>query len=244
MFHDEDENRRHYDSVSGEKRALYFQRFDTNILDENPIVADLLSKAFDDLFFQTENCVLDLGCGTAFYYPLLAKHAKQLIGVDVSRKMLGAAKAFLDDRQLSHCHLIQGSAMHLPFPDQSFDVVHCWDFLHHVEKVSETIQEISRVLKPNGRLIAVEPNLVNPSITWYHLRRRSEWRLFWQNQLTIPRLLRSEFEVKVSYDNTIISFLNERTHWIWLAANWLTSIRLFRILSFRYVIEATQRTAR
>ena len=150
MFHDEEENRRHYDTVSGQKRALYFQRFDTNILDENPIVANLLTKAFDDLFPAKVNHLLDLGCGTAFYYPLLARHAGQIIGVDVSGEMLMAAKMFIKERGLTSCRLVQGSAMRLPFPNQTFDVVHCWDFLHHVEDVPATIREISRVLKPNG----------------------------------------------------------------------------------------------
>ena len=115
--------------------------------------------------------------------------------------------------------MLECSALELPVESASIDVVHCWDFLHHVSDLQQTIREIVRVLKPGGRFIAIEPNLMNPSITWYHARRRSEWRLFTQNQFSLPSKLRDNFDLSVQYDNTIISFLNERTHWIWKAAN-------------------------
>ena len=241
MFHDVDQNRRHYDEVTSQKQELYFQRFDTGILDDNPIVAGLLSEAFRELFPEQEGHVLDLGCGTAFYFPLLAARVESLVGVDVSGEMLLAARQLAMEKRLDNCEFIQGSALQLPFANDSFDAIHCWDFFHHVADVPRTIAEIERVLKPNGRLIATEPNLINPSITWYHLRRRHEWRLFLQNQFTIPRSLRHSFDIELRYDNTIISFLNEKTQWIWRAANALTSVWPFGVLSFRYVIDARLR---
>lgn len=241
MFHDQKENRLHYDGVSGEKRELYYQRFDAAILDQNPIVAGLLSSAFENLFPSRVGDLLDLGCGTGFYYPLLKRHADRITGVDVSREMLRDARQTILANGLEHCHVIESSAFDLPLKDQSFDVVHCWDFFHHVSNVGGTLSEITRVLKPNGRLILVEPNLINPSITWYHARRRSEWRLFLQNQFTLPRKLREDFEWEIRYDNTIISFLNSKTHWIWKAADRFTSVRPFHLMSFRYVIDATLR---
>lgn len=244
MFHNQDQNRKHYDLVSGDKQALYFQRFDTQILDSNPIVARLLTKAFDEMFPSPSGepsggQLLDVGCGTGFYYPLLSQHAQAVIGVDVSRAMLDEADRLIERQQLKNCRVQECSALDLPFEDAVFDTVHCWDVLHHVSDVSKTLSEIDRVLKPGGRFIAVEPNLLNPSITWYHARRRSEWRLFTQNQFSLVRPLRKKnFDVKVRYDNTIISFLNERTEWIWKAANTFTSVWPLHMMSFRYVMDA------
>ncbi|QDT10619.1 class I SAM-dependent methyltransferase [Planctomycetes bacterium K23_9] len=243
MFHDVDQNRQHYDNVTTGKKPLYFQRFDTEILDNNPIVADLVAKAFQKMFPTPAGDMLDLGCGTGFYYPLLSQHARSIVGVDVSSEMLAEADRLIQDRGLSNCRVEEGSAMKLPLEDASMDVVHCWDFLHHVADIPQTLSEVERVLKPGGRFIAIEPNLMNPSITWYHARRRSEWRLFTQNQFTLPKHLRDRFVLSTNYDNTIISFLNPRTHWIWKAANAITSVKPLHLLSFRYTIDATKKVA-
>lgn len=241
MLHNLDQNRQHYDRVSGEKHALYYQRFDKTILDNNLIVANLVSRMYEKLFPQPAGNLLDLGCGTGFYYPLLSRHAESIVGVDVSTSMLEEARQLIAERQLSHCRVTECSALDLSFEDDSFEVVHCWDVLHHVSDIPRTLAEIQRVLKPGGRLIAIEPNLLNPSITWYHARRRSEWRLFTQNQFSLVRQLQKSFDVTVCYDNTIISFLNQRTHGLWKAVNAFTSIWPFRALSFRYIIDASKR---
>lgn len=241
LFHNLQQNREHYDRVTSEKRPLYYQRFDADLLENNPIVADLLCSAFDRMFPESVGDLLDLGCGTGFYFPILSTHAKSVVGVDVSDAMLEDARLLIDERGLDNCSVKACSALELDFPNESLDVVHSWDFLHHVSDIPKTLAEISRVLKPGGRYIAVEPNVMNPSITWYHARRRSEWRLFTQNQLSLPRHMRDSFEMNIRYDNTIISFLNERTHWLWKAVNTFTSIKPFHLMSFRYVIDASKK---
>ncbi|MEL6105776.1 MAG: class I SAM-dependent methyltransferase [Planctomycetota bacterium] len=241
MFHNLEENRSHYDRVSGEKRKLFFERFDTEILESNRIVAGLIEANFEKLFPSSAGKLLDVGCGTGFYYPLLSRHADSIVGVDVSRSMLDVAEHLFTERHLENCRVLECSALELCFDDQSFDTILCWDFLHHVSDTGKALDEISRVLKPGGRFIAIEPNLLNPSIFWYHARRRSEWRLFTQNQFSLTRPLRKTFDIQVSYDNTIVSFLNERTKWIWDSVDRLTSIAFFRRLSFRYVIDGTKR---
>jgi len=240
MFHDLNENRRHYDRVLHSKPSLYYERFDVNLLNNRTFVAELVRQAFQSVFPEKAGDLLDLGCGTGFYFPLLSQHADRLVGMDVCVPMLEEANAVIEQNDLKHCSVVQGSAMEIPFDDSSMDVVHAWDFLHHVSDIPTVLQEIHRVLRPGGRFVAFEPNLLNPSITWYHARRRSEWRLFKQNQFSIPRKLRRNFDVTVRYDNTIISFLNERTLWIWKAANRFTSVWPLDRVSFRYIIEATR----
>ncbi len=237
MFHDLKENEQHYDRVLLSKPSLYYERFAEDILETRPIVARLLEKAFEGLFPEKTGSILDLGCGTAFYFPILAKHAEQLIGIDVCQPMLDQAEHMIATRNLTNCKVLRSSAFEIPVDDHSIDVVHSWDFLHHVSDLNQVFSEIRRVLKPGGRYVAVEPNLLNPSITWYHARRRSEWRLFTQNQFTMPRQLRRYFDVKICFDNTIISFLNEKTFWIWKNADRLTSVWPFGCLSFRYIMD-------
>jgi SAM-dependent methyltransferase len=231
----------HYRQVIEEKTDEYYERFDPFILDKRPMVAELVEKTFQENFPEKIPALLDVGCGTCFYFPLLAQHAEKLTGVDLCIPMLDVAQELIDAKGLTNCEVRQSSALELPFEDNTFDVVHSWDFLHHVPDVPKAISEVRRVLKPEGRYVAVEPNLMNPSIFWYHIRRKAEWGLLKQNQFNLPGMLRENFDVSIRYDNTIISFLNERTKLIWKAANAFTSVWPANYLSFRYMMSCVKR---
>lgn len=233
---------KHYRKVIESQNSEYYERFDPYILDKRPLVTEQVEKTFAKNFPEKVPVLLDVGCGTCFYFPLLAKHAETLMGVDVCIPMLDVAQELIETKGLSNCHVRESSAMELPFEDESIDVVHSWDFLHHVPDVEKAISEIRRVLKPGGRYVAVEPNVINPSILWYHARRRSEWGLVaGKNQFFLPRKLRKSFDVKVSYDNTIISFLNERTKRLWGAVNTMTKVWPLSYLSFRYMMDCRKK---
>lgn len=241
MLYDIDEIRSHYRELLDEKPRDYFERFDPYILDKRPIVRDLVAKAFEREFPERVPKLLDVGCGTCFYFPLLAKHVDELTGVDLCIPMLDQARELIAEKGLANCTVQESSALELPFEDASFDVVHSWDFLHHVPDVEGAAREITRVLKPGGRYIAVEPNVVNPSILHYHVRRRVEWGLLAKNQFTNPGHFKRDFDVTLRYDNTIISFLNERTHGLWKAIDAFTSVWPTRYLAFRYVMECRKK---
>lgn len=241
MFLDHEATRRHYDRVIRARSRLYRERFDGDLLGRRPLVARMLRRAFARLFPDRVGTMLDLGCGTALYFPILCRHADRLEGIDSCAAMIRQAATTIEARGLPNCRVRVGSASRLPFADHSIDVVHSWDFLHHASDIDGVLDEIRRVLVPGGRYVAVEPNLLNPSIAWYHARRRSEWRLFTCNQFTIPRRLAPAFETRLGYDNTVISFVDERTAWLWHAVDRLTSRAIFRRLAFRYVIDGRLR---
>ena len=240
MLFDLQQVRSHYRRVLRNKDTLYYERFDQQLLVKRPLVRALIEKAFANLFPTKVGKLLDVGCGTGFYFPLLSQHAESVVGVDVCSPMLREANELIQTHGLQNCEVLEASALALPFGDGTMDVVHSWDFLHHVPDVPQALSEIARVLKPQGRYVALEPNLLNPSITWYHLRRQSEWRLFTQNQFRIPRHLRSEFDVRVRYDNTIISFLNHNTWWLWKSIDRFTSVPPLHLMSFRYILDCTK----
>ena len=58
-------------------------------------------------------------------------------------------------------------AHELPFPDQSFSNVFCVDVLHHLKSPIKYFREISRVLRPGGRLIMIEPYTTPLSRVFY-----------------------------------------------------------------------------
>lgn len=232
-----DQIRSHYRALLDEKPDDYFERFDPYILDKRPLVSGLVEKAFARLFPDKVPNMLDVGCGTCFYFPLLAPHAEKITGIDLCIPMLEQARELIAEKGLDNCEVRESSALELPFEDETFDVVHSWDFLHHVPDPKKAASEIHRVLKPGGRYIAVEPNILNISIAHYHARRRVEWGLYSKNQFSNKRTFGRHFDVSLRYDNTIISFLNERTWKLWKAIDTFTSVWPTRYLSFRYVME-------
>lgn len=240
VLHDRETNIDHYNRVVRDKTRLYDQRFDRHILSDRPIVRELMANAYAQRFREEAGRMLDVGCGTGFYYPLLSRHAKRLVGIDVSDEMLQIAKATIEACGLENCEVHHGSAADIEFPDGHFDAVHSWDVLHHVESPHRVLEEIMRVLKPGGLYVGFEPNVMNPSIAWYHMRRRSEWRLFLQNQFSLPGTLKQLAKVRIEYDNAIISFLNEKTWPLWKTVDVLSSFRCMRFVAFRYVIIAVK----
>jgi SAM-dependent methyltransferase len=58
-------------------------------------------------------------------------------------------------------------AHRLPFADRSFDNIVMFDVLHHLERPRLFLSEASRVLRPNGRLITMEPGITPVSHLFY-----------------------------------------------------------------------------
>jgi len=90
--------------------------------------------------------MLDVGCGIGADAGEIAKLGAIVIGLDPSEVMLGRA---LDTQSIA---LVQGVGEHLPFKSGLFDRVFCKGALDHFPNPLVTLKEISRLLKPDGRL--------------------------------------------------------------------------------------------
>jgi SAM-dependent methyltransferase len=91
--------------------------------------------------------VLDLGCGSAPLFHLLA--GRSWIGLDTSAAELAAARA------AGAGPLLRASAAAIPLPDASADVVTCSMSLMVATPVPRVVAEIARVLRPGGLLAAL-----------------------------------------------------------------------------------------
>lgn len=96
---------------------------------------------------KNHQSVLDVGCGGGFLSNDLALAGFKVTGVDLSLESLKVAEVYDRTRSVKYQ---QADAFHLPYPDQSFDVVTAMDFLEHVDDPARVIKEFSRVLKPGG----------------------------------------------------------------------------------------------
>lgn len=114
---------------------------------------DILSTLIECNVDASSQC-LDVGCGAGeTYAQLVRQRADSYTGVDVSAHAIGLARSagltaeLIDD------------ASELPFHDDSFDVVFCVEVLEHLFSPHRAAEEIRRVLRPGGRLIASAPNV-------------------------------------------------------------------------------------
>ena len=110
----------------------------------------VINKIKSHDLFNPSTQLLDVGCGAGFLSNELAKQGLQVTGVDLSKESLKVAARH--DKTKSVYYQV-ADAYHLPFEDQSFDVLTAMDFLEHVDRPKEVIKEFSRVLKPNGLFI-------------------------------------------------------------------------------------------
>ena len=60
-------------------------------------------------------------------------------------------------------HLDRGNAEAMPYPDRHFDAAYGSSVLHHLD-LDAALKEVFRVLKPGGRIVFAEPNLLNPQV--------------------------------------------------------------------------------
>lgn len=100
--------------------------------------------------------VLDIGCGIGGVDLVLVRdhYAGRVAGVDVQQSLLDIAterarRAGLNDR-VHYQSILPG---HLPFPDESFDVVFSKDAIVHVSDKAALYAEAFRVLRPGGELL-------------------------------------------------------------------------------------------
>ena len=95
--------------------------------------------------------VMDLGCGTGFFTPHLAKHFTdaEMIGLDIAQGML-------DHCQQQHGDLAQwicGDAENLPLADNSLDVIFSSLAIQWCHQFPNVLSEALRVLKPGGSFV-------------------------------------------------------------------------------------------
>lgn len=112
---------------------------------------------------------LDLCCGTGDWTLALARAvgpAGRVVGLDFSPVMLREAAAKVRTAKLNdRITLRQGDAMHLPYPDNSFNVVTIGFGLRNVPDANQVLREMARVVKPGGQVVCLETSQpTNPVI--------------------------------------------------------------------------------
>ena len=133
----------------------------------------MLTIDLEKLEIPNGSVILDLGCGKGRHLHKLYYFSKcHVIGLDLSIEELKATYQGFEqypdiseekDRKFS---LMAGTAINLPFQDNSFDNIICSEVLEHIEDFEEVIKEIYRISKPGAKIGISVPRWFPEKICW------------------------------------------------------------------------------
>ena len=104
------------------------------------------------------------------------------LGFDISGVSVSNAKQFAVEEGVDNVRFFQADAENTKLPDNSIDTILCSGMLHHLD-LSYAMPELRRILKPGGKVLAVEALDYNPAIKLYRMKNPH------QNHLVLKKLL-------------------------------------------------------
>jgi ubiquinone/menaquinone biosynthesis C-methylase UbiE len=109
--------------------------------------------------------LLEVGCGMGFDAIEWIKRGVEVTAIDIAPSAIKMARQHFAIVE-QQANLGVGSALNLPFPDNTFDAIYSRGVLHMTGDTPRAIAEVYRVVKPGGRVIVV--NLYN-RYSWFVL---------------------------------------------------------------------------
>jgi len=135
-----------------DEKANYYDREERK---DEPTNIKIIEKTRK--YLKINDTVLDYGCGTGTAAIEIAGSVKTVKGIDISSKMIEAAKGKTVKRKVKNIDFAQTTIFDEILQPGSFDVILCFYLLHLVEDTPKVIQRINELLKPGGLIISATP---------------------------------------------------------------------------------------
>lgn len=100
--------------------------------------------------FSNKGKIMDMGCGTGDFLKVCRENRWEVTGVEPNEKARQSAEKKLSNTILKDIFEVQQ-------PD-GFDAITLWHVLEHVEELSETLQQLRKLLRKNGQIFVAVPN--------------------------------------------------------------------------------------
>lgn len=129
------------------KSASYYDRNTQSYSESNQSPADFIDEFLKYLSSDKEKNVLDLGSGTGVNAGYMASKGFEVVGIDISEKMVQHAK-----NSYPHIEFRLGDMTKLPFPAGSFDGILASYSLIHLTKgaIASVLARLYEILRPGG----------------------------------------------------------------------------------------------
>ena len=156
----------------------------------------MLTLDYDRLGMKPGDRVLDIGCGYGRHSYEAVRRGGKVVSLDLAdtelKQVLGTFRAMAGDEPLpetAHGSAVNATALHLPFPDDTFDRVIASEVLEHIPDDTDAMAEIARVTRPGGSIAVTVPRAGQEVVCWvlsneYHNTPGGHVRIYRQSQIT------------------------------------------------------------
>jgi malonyl-CoA O-methyltransferase len=110
-----------------------------------------IEAAMKNINLEKHNSVLDVGCGTGLLFGYVANRARMVVGLDISRKILCAARERA--KRFPNVHLICADADNIPLKENVFDYAFAVTLIQNMPNPLRTLNEIRRVTRKNAVVV-------------------------------------------------------------------------------------------
>jgi len=134
----------------------FIGRFERWIVSLYPAMPNPIDRLLTALGQVDGKHICEIGCGSGRLTRELAIRRAYISALDISAEAVRVTQGRNEEFLPKRVNVQQMDACNLLYDDESFDVVVGMGILHHIN-ISKAVEEISRVLKPGGRAIFIEP---------------------------------------------------------------------------------------
>ncbi|HEY0789470.1 MAG TPA: class I SAM-dependent methyltransferase [Chthoniobacterales bacterium] len=155
-----------------ELQRIYAQRF-ADQKERREAVWAVLIKDYFQKEISPESSLLELGCGHGEFLRMIRAREKYGMDLNPDATKLAPPGVTIFEQDCSHTW---------PLSENSLDVIFTSNFFEHLpdkQALSRTLDEVTRCLKPQGRLIALGPNIAKLHGRYWH---------FWDHHLALTDL--------------------------------------------------------
>ena len=200
-------------TIEAQARSVFTERADMYV--QSPVHADPagLARLVELVQPQPTWRMLDVATGTGQTALAFAPYVHQVIGIDLTPRMVEEAARQAAGRGVANVDFVLGDIHELPFDDETFDdeqfdLITCRRAAHHFSHIEDALSEMVRMLKPDGLLLIDDRSVpeddfvdsVMNRLDWLHDEshvrqyRPSEWRRMLESAGC--RVLRLQLSVK------------------------------------------------
>lgn len=133
----------------------------------------MLTVDYQQLDLREGHLVLDMGCGAGRHAYASLRTGARVVAFDYSFDELAGVKALFWAMQDAgevgpdaEAACVQGDALRLPFPDDTFDRIIASEVLEHLREDELALAELTRVLKPGGIIAVTVPAWLAEKLCW------------------------------------------------------------------------------
>ncbi|WP_027417485.1 demethylmenaquinone methyltransferase [Aneurinibacillus terranovensis] len=156
------------DTIQGEEKAEFVHNVFETIAKDYDRMNSVISFGRHDAWRKYTNQrmgvkhgqkAIDICCGTCDWTVSLGEAVGptgEVVGLDFSQNMLDIGEHKIRQRGMKNVTLLNGDAMKIPYPDDSFDYATIGFALRNVPDYKQVLREMMRVVKPGGQVVSLE----------------------------------------------------------------------------------------